>query len=92
VICSLKTGSFEAGVFARFPWPGGERNSINASKFTVAQKSFILKHGEQGTPVAEICRKSGISRATYSNWNEKYGGLLPDEMRRQLAPEDENCD
>jgi hypothetical protein len=33
-------------------------------------------------PVAEICRKAGISQATYFNWKKKYDGLLPTEMRR----------
>lgn len=75
---------------ARFSWLGEERNRMKASKFTEAQKAFILKQGEQGTPVAEICRKAGISQATYFNWKKKYGGLLPDEMRRLKALEDEN--
>jgi len=51
---------------------------MKASKFTEAQKAFILKQGEEGTPVAEICRKAGISQATYFNWKKRYGGLLPD--------------
>lgn len=50
---------------------------MKASKFTEAQKAFILKQGEQGTRVAGICRKAGISQATYFNWKKKYGGLLP---------------
>ena len=50
---------------------------MKASKFTEAQKAFILKQGEQGTPVAEVCRKAGISQATYFNWKKKYGSLLP---------------
>lgn len=62
---------------------------MKASKFTEAQKAFILKQGE-GTAVAEICRKAGISQATYFNWKKRYGGLLPDEMRRLKALEDEN--
>ncbi len=62
---------------------------MKASKFTGAQKAFILKQGEEGTPVAQICRKAGISRATYFNWKKRYGGLLPDEMRRWKALEDE---
>ena len=61
---------------------------MKASKFTQAQKAFILKQGEEGTPVAEICRKAGISQATYFNWKKRYGGLLPDEMRRLKALED----
>ena len=63
---------------------------MKASKFTEAQKAFILKQGEEGTPVAEICQKAGISQATYFNWKKRYGGLLPDEMRRLKALEDEN--
>ena len=55
-----------------------------------ARQAFILKQGEEGTPVAEICRKAGISQATYFNWKKWYGGLLPDEMRRLKALEDEN--
>ena len=63
---------------------------MKGSKFTEAQKAFILRQGEEGTPVAEICRKAGISQATYFNWKKRYGGLLPDEMRRLKALEDEN--
>ncbi|PXW52255.1 putative transposase [Chelatococcus asaccharovorans] len=64
---------------------------MKASKFTEAQKAFILKQGEGGTPVAEICRKAGISQATYFNWKKRYGSLLPDEMRRLKSLEDENA-
>lgn len=54
---------------------------MKASKFTDAQKAFVIKQGEEGTPVAEICRKAGISPATYSDWKKKYVGLLlPSEM------------
>jgi putative transposase len=53
-------------------------------------RAGVLKHGEAGTPVAEVCRKAGISQATYFNWRKKYAGLLPDEMRRLKALEDEN--
>jgi len=40
--------------------------------------------------VAEICRKAGISQATYFNWKKIYGGLMPSEMRRLRDLEDEN--
>ena len=63
---------------------------MKASRFTEAQKAFVLKQAEEGTPVAEVCRKAGISQATYFNWKKRYGGLLPDEMRRLKALEDEN--
>jgi putative transposase len=54
---------------------------MKASKFTDAQKAFILKQGADAHPVAEICRKARISEATYFNRKKKYDGLLPDEMR-----------
>ena len=63
---------------------------MKASKFTDAQKAFIIKQGDEGTPVAEICRKAGISQATYFNWKKKYAGLLPTEMKRLKQLEDEN--
>jgi len=63
---------------------------LKASKFTDAQKAFVIKQGEEGTPVAEVCRKAGISQATNFNWKKKYAGLLPTEMRRLRELEDEN--
>ena len=63
---------------------------MKASKFSDAQKAFILKQGNDGVPVADICRKAGISQATYFNWKRKYDGLLPTEMRRLKQLEDEN--
>jgi putative transposase len=64
---------------------------MKASKFSDAQKAFILKQGADGMPVADICRKAGISQATYFNWKKKYDGLLPTEMCRLKALEDENA-
>ncbi len=55
---------------------------MKASKFSEAQKAFILNQGADGVPVAEICRKAGISQATYFNWKKKYDGMTPPEMRR----------
>ncbi len=63
---------------------------MKTSKFSDAHKAFILKQGDDGMQVDEICRKAGISQATYFNWRKKYAGLLPDEMRRSKALEDEN--
>jgi len=63
---------------------------MKASKFTDAQKAFIIKQGEEGTPVAEICRKAGISQATYFNWKKKYAGMLPTDMEKLRELEDEN--
>lgn len=64
---------------------------MRASKFRDAQKAFIIKQGESGIPVAEICRKAGISQATYFNWKKRYGGLMPSEMKRLKELEDENA-
>jgi putative transposase len=74
---------------ASIPWLGG-RSAMKASRFSDAQKAFILKQGADGVPVADICRKAGISQATYFNWKKKYDGLLPTEMRRLKQLEDEN--
>ena len=63
---------------------------MKASRFSDAQKAFIVKQGADGMPVAEICRKIGISQATYYNWKKKFGGLLPTERRRLKQLEDEN--
>lgn len=63
---------------------------MRASKFSDAQKAFILKQGADAIPVEEICRRAGISQATYFNWKKKYDGLLPTEMRRLKQLEDEN--
>lgn len=43
-----------------------------------------------GTPIEEVCRKMGISDATFYNWKKKYGGLGPSEVRRLKQLEKEN--
>ena len=58
---------------------------MKASQFSDAQKAFILKQGDEGVTVAEICRKAGISQATYFNWKKKYAGMLPPEMKKIVA-------
>jgi putative transposase len=63
---------------------------MKASRFSEAQKAFLLKQGADGMPVADLCRKAGISQATYFNWKKRYDGLLPTEMRRLKQLEDEN--
>lgn len=64
---------------------------MKASKFTVAQIAFVLKQADEGTAVAEVCRKAGISEATFYVWRKKYGNLLPTEMKRLRQLEDENA-
>ena len=63
---------------------------MKKTKFTESQIAFILRQAEEGTAVAEVCRKAGISEATFYNWRKKYGGLLPSEMKRLKQLEEEN--
>jgi putative transposase len=63
---------------------------MKRSKFTEAQIAFILRQGEEGTAVGKVCRKAGISEATYYNWRKKYGGLMSSEMKRLRQLEEEN--
>lgn len=64
---------------------------MKKSKFTDEQITYALKQAELGTPVAEVCRKMGISDATFYNWRTKYGGLSPSELRRLKLLEEENA-
>lgn len=63
---------------------------MKRSKFTDAQIAFVLRQAEEGTPVGEVCRKAGISEATFYNWRKKYAGLMPSEMKRLKLLEEEN--
>jgi len=63
---------------------------MKASRFSDGQKAFILKQADEGVPIGDVCRKAGISQATFYSWRKKYAGLLPTEMRRLKALEDEN--
>jgi putative transposase len=50
----------------------------------------VLRQAEDGTSVEEVCRKTGISQATFYAWKRKYGGLMPSEMKRLRQLEEEN--
>jgi putative transposase len=63
---------------------------MKRSKFTEAQIAFILRQAEEGTVVGEVCRKAGISEATFYNWRKKYAGLMPSEMKRLRLLGEEN--
>ena len=63
---------------------------MKKSRFSEQQIAFVLRQAEEGTPIAEVCRKAGISEATYYNWRKKYGGLMPSEMKRLKQLEEEN--
>jgi putative transposase len=59
-------------------------------KYTEEQIVGILKEVEAGITVSEICRKYGISDATYYNWKAKYGGMAASDIKRLRQLEDEN--
>ena len=63
---------------------------MKRSKFTDDQIAFALKQAELGISVEEVCRKMGISDATFYVWRKKYGGVGPSELRRLLQLEEEN--
>ena len=63
---------------------------MKRSKFTEEQIAFALRQAETGTRVPEVCRKPGISEATFYNWKKKFGGLGVTELRRLRQLEDEN--
>lgn len=63
---------------------------MKKTRFTEAQIIGILKEQEQGIKVADLCRKNGISDATFYNWKSKYGGMRVDELKRLKELEQEN--
>ena len=63
---------------------------MKKSRFSEQQIAFVLRQAEEGTPIAELCRKAGISEASFYAWRKKYGGLLPSEMKRLKQLDEEN--
>lgn len=59
-------------------------------RFAESQILSILKEQEQGSKVADICRKHGISDATFYNWKSKYSGMTVNELKRLKELEYEN--
>lgn len=64
---------------------------MKRTRFTEEQIIAILKEQEAGVPVADLCRKHGVSNASVYKWKAKYGGMDVSEARRLKALEDENA-
>ena len=59
-------------------------------KYTEEQIIAVLREGEAGAKIGELCRKYGISDATYYNWKRKYAGMTVSDVRRLKGLEEEN--
>ena len=64
---------------------------MKRSKFTEEQVIAILREQEAGAKTAEVCRRHGISSATFYAWKAKYGGMEVSDAKRLRALEDENA-
>jgi putative transposase len=64
---------------------------MKRTRFTEEQIISILKEQETGVPVADLCRKHGVSNASIYKWKAKYGGMDVSEARRLKALEEENA-
>ncbi len=63
---------------------------MRKTAFTEEQVAHALRQAESGTPVAEVCRKLGISEQTFYRWKKKFAGMGVAELRRLRQLEDEN--
>jgi putative transposase len=63
---------------------------VKAKRYSEEQIIAVLKEGEAGAKVADLCRKYGMSDASYYNWKARYGGLTVSDLRRLKALEAEN--
>ena len=69
----------------------GKGPDLKRSRFSEEQIIAILKEQEAGVPTADVCRRHGISSATFYKWKAKHGGLEVSDARRLKSLEDENA-
>jgi putative transposase len=67
-----------------------EETEMKKSRYSEEQIIAVLKESQAGIPTAELCRKHGISDATFYNWRNRYGGMEVSDARRLKSLEDEN--
>jgi putative transposase len=63
---------------------------LKARQYTEEQIINVLKEGEAGAKVSDLCRKYGMSDATYYNWKAKYSGMTTSDLKRLKSLEHEN--
>jgi putative transposase len=63
---------------------------MKRNRYTEEQIITVLKEGEAGVKIEELCRKHGMAQGTYYAWKAKFGGMDVDEARRLRHLEDEN--
>jgi putative transposase len=64
---------------------------VKRKRFSVEQITRILKQGDLGTPITELCRQNGIAEQSYYRWKKIYGGLEPSEARELKQLREENA-
>lgn len=64
---------------------------MKKNRYTEEQIAFALKQAELGTPVAEVCRKLGVTEQSFYRWKKKYGEMLPSDMKKLKQLEEENA-
>ena len=71
--------------------PSPKETDVKKSRFNEAQIIGVLREQEAGSPTAELCRRHGISEATFYNWKAKFGGMDVSDAKKLRLLEAENA-